>query len=203
MPEVANPTTLNDSLLDFPHAYRENGCFTSPSNNDESFSISQGALPQDRISFWKVHCHDKSANPFPILGISSSQLGDKQASYLDPSFFGWRADASSWQGGKVVREGAEWIGFKRRQQMVFRYDPVSSPKSHFLSVQVVDTDIEATMLVPAPPSQGDRDGERDGEYRISMTLNEGAHVTLSPASIVDVRYWEIQQELLDASSSKK
>ena len=199
MPKLSNPTTIEDSLLDFPNASRKNGCFTAASNNDEDFSVSEGVLPQDRITFWKITCHDKSANPYPILGVSTSHPTEKKASYLDPSFFGWRADSSSWQGGKLVREGQEWVGFKIKQQLIFRYDPISSPKTHILSVQIIDTDIEATILVPTPFSLSD---DNEG-YRISMTLNEGAHVALSPASIVDVRYWEIQQDLLDASDSKK
>lgn len=191
MPGVASPTSLPDKLLEFPDAFRKNDYYTSPRNkNDELFSVSEGALPQDRISFWKVFCHDKAAAPFPILGISCSHPGDKQASYMDPSFFGWRSDASSWQGGKVVREGAEWVGFKAKQQLVFRYDPVSSLKTHFLSVQVLDTDIEATMLVPAPSSN------MTDAYRLSMAVNEGANISFSPASLVDAKWWEIQQELL-------
>jgi hypothetical protein len=194
MPQFANPATLDDALLEFPKAFRKNGCFSSPNNDDEQFLVSEGTLPLDRISFWKINCHEKSTAPFPILGISASTSGGggEADSYRDPSFFGWRSDASSWQGGKVVREGQEWVGFRSNQQLVFRYDPVSSQKTHFLSVQVIDTDIEATMLVPAPVCKE--------EYRISMTLNEGAQVTISTASTVDVRYWEIEQEILAANN---
>jgi hypothetical protein len=192
MPNYPNPTLLEDSLLKFPNAFRDNGCYTTRSNNDEKFSVSEGTLPTDRISFWKVTCHNKACNPFPILGISTSRPEDTKASYHDDSFFGWRSDSSSWEGGKLVRDGVEWVGFKASQPLVFRYDPISSPKAHILSIQVVETDIEATMFVPP-----------HDEYRISMTINEGAQVTLNTATIVDTKFWEVQQEILTAKSSRK
>ena len=187
MPQQAiSSKFLSDSLLEFPDAYRENGSYTCPPDSDEHFFVSNGILAADRISFWKVLCHDKTQVPFPVLGISACAPG-KKSSYLDSTFFGWRSDAYSWHGGKVVREGVEWSGFKAKQQLVFRYDPVSSPKSHFLSVQVVNTDIEATIFIPC-----------ENNYRISMALNEGSFVDVSSASSVDVQYWDIQQELMHA-----
>lgn len=198
MPHTYKPIQLDDSLLEFPNAFRLHGCYTSPPSTDESFSVSKGSLPHDRISYWKITCHAKSRGCFPILGIyngrnqkQSQQEQGKAASaaYLDDTFFGWRADASSWQKGEIVR-AVEWPGFRANQQLIMRYDPVSSPRTHFLSIQVVDTDIEATMFVTP----------LEEEYRISMVVDTGSEITFSSASVVDTRYWEIQQEILNAKN---
>lgn len=195
MPAInkSNASHLEDSVLEFPSAHIEGGCFTNSTENEaELFCVSKGSLPLDRISFWKIFCHHKAKGCFPILGICSrgEGNGDKEAaSYMDKSFFGWRSDASSWQGGASTRED-NWVGYRSKQLVVFRYDPVSSPKTHFLSVQVLDTDIEATVLLPAPPP--------DQAYHLGMALDEGTQITFSKASAVDVRYWEIQQEILNA-----
>jgi hypothetical protein len=110
------------------------------------------------------------------------------APYLDKEFFGWRSDAASWQGGKIHRDD-DWVGFRAKQQLVFRYDPTSSLKMQFLSVQVLDTDIEATMMIPHPSTS-------DDFYHIAMAVDSDTQLTFSTASSVDVRYWEIQQNIL-------
>lgn len=183
----SNPSHIEDDVLHFPSGHKEGGCYTSSgnSNGEELCCVSKGSLPSDRISFWKVSCHHKGKGCFPILGISNSE-----DTYMGNSFFGWRSDASSWQGGVLTQED-NWTGFRSKQLLVFRYDPVSSPKTHFLSVQVLDTDCEVTILVPAPPQP----------YHIAMALDESAQLTFSTASAENVRYWEIQQEILNNNNS--
>ena len=167
-------------MLEFPTAVDDgHGCLICPHDRDEMTAVSSTSLPLDRVSYWRIHCYEKASSPYPIIGVLGNET-EKAATYMDPHFYGFRSDAMTWIGGKVSRHCVSWGGFKGGTTLVFRFDPISSSENHTLSVQIVNTDVESSIVMP--PSN----------YRICLTLNEGTVVVPRKSYVTDKEYWELE-----------